>query len=62
MDPNAPAPYSTRGAIIRGTLLVLVVQVSAGELLKTVVLAGTGAVVSYLVTIGLKWVTRRWFK
>jgi hypothetical protein len=47
---NVPTLAGTVG----GTLLVLL-HLDAREMLQTAVLAAVGAVVSYLVTVGLKW-------
>jgi len=60
MDANMPGPQSNRNGTLSGLLLVLLVQVSTTEILKTIVLAATGALVSFLVTVGLKWAQRRY--
>ena len=54
-----PANGSARAATAGGTLLVLLLQVSSGELVKTVVLAAVGAAVSFGVSYGLRWLVRR---
>jgi hypothetical protein len=41
-----------------GTLLSLFASVHSEDIVKTVVLALTGAVVSYAVSLGLKWLGR----
>ena len=50
----------TRMGTWSGTLLVVLVNISAGELLKTTVLAAVGAVVSFMVSWLLKWSTHRY--
>ena len=46
-----------------GTLLILLVQVPHGDLVRTAVLAGTGAIVSYTVSLVIKllvsWLKRK---
>jgi len=49
-----------RAGTAGGTLLVVVLQISAGELLKTGCLAAVGAVVSFGVSLGLKFLVRWW--
>ncbi len=48
----AQAKHGTAG----GFLLVLLSNLNSGDLLKTILLAATGAAVSYLVSFGLQWV------
>ena len=50
--------YGTVGGIIT----ILVVNISAGDLLKTMVLAAVGAVVSLSVSLGCKYCLRKWRK
>ncbi|MCW3074293.1 MAG: hypothetical protein JWP69_1362 [Flaviaesturariibacter sp.] len=61
METNVPASNNTRAGTLSGTLLVLIVQINTSELLKTALLACTGATVSFLVTLVLKCV-QRWLK
>ena len=51
-----------RAGTVGGTLLVVLLQLSTAQLLETVVLAAVGAVVSYGVSMALKWLLRRWRK
>jgi hypothetical protein len=44
---------------LSGMLLVMVVNIDAGDLVRTVVLSFVGAAVSFLVSWGLKWVARK---
>jgi hypothetical protein len=50
--------YGTLGGIIT----ILVVNISAGDLLRTMVLAAVGAVVSLCVSLGCKYCLRKWRK
>ena len=47
---------STRMGTAGGMLTVLLFSLSAGELVKTALLAAVGAAVSFTVSVGLKWV------
>lgn len=48
-----------KAGTVGGTLLVLLLQLSATELLKTAILAGIGAAVSFLVSLSLKYIISR---
>ncbi len=48
-----------KAGTVGGTLLVLLLQLSATELLKTAILAGIGAAVSFLVSVSLKYIISR---
>ncbi len=50
---------NTMGGTIGGTLLVILLQIHDTDVLKTCILAAIGAVVSYLVSLGMKWLVRR---
>ncbi|MCU7551610.1 hypothetical protein OCK74_20995 [Chitinophagaceae bacterium LB-8] len=59
METNfSPGVYTLTGTV-GGTLFVLLIQIGSGEILKTTVLAAIGAVVSYLVSWGLKFLVKR---
>lgn len=61
MDSNTPFNIDTRMGMWSGTALVVLANITPGELLKTVTLAAVGAVVSFVVSWLLKqgvW----WFK
>lgn len=45
-----------------GILTILLVNINSGEILKTIALAAIGAVVSFTVSIFLKWMIRRFKK
>ena len=55
--PSAPNA-NERAGTIGGTLLVVVLEISGGELLKTAVLAAVGAAVRF----GVSFVLQRWVK
>jgi hypothetical protein len=42
-----------------GIITIILVNINSGEILKTIVLAAVGAVVSFTVSICLKWIIRR---
>ncbi len=44
---------------VSGTALTLVVNVGSSDIIKTVVLAALGALVSFCVSLGLKWLAKR---
>lgn len=47
---------------ISGTLLSVAVTIDHQDYLKTIVLAAVGAAVSFVVTVGLKWIWRKVFR
>jgi len=49
----------TRMGTLGGTLLVVIIQLEPRELVKTAILAAIGAAVSWLVTMGLRWMVTR---
>ena len=52
---------TTKAGTAGGTLLTVFVFISSADVLKTLVLAGIGAIVSFCVTVCLK-AAIRWFK
>jgi hypothetical protein len=42
-----------------GTLLILFANIHSEDIMKTALLALIGAVVSFSVSLGLKWITRK---
>jgi hypothetical protein len=44
---------------VSGTALTVVVNINSSDILKTVVLAALGAVVSFSVSLLLKWLVKR---
>ena len=50
---------STKAGTIGGTLLTLLVNINSDDLFKTMILAAIGAVVSFTVTIFLKFLIKR---
>ena len=56
---SQPQHNGTLGGTAGGTLLVLLTQINKADLINTCVMAGVGAMVSYLVSIGMKWLIGR---
>lgn len=52
----------TRAGTIVGTMLVIIANLDSGEMLKTGILAGFGALVSFVVSTTLKWLHSRYKK
>lgn len=50
----------TRAGTAGGTLTILLANINSADLLKTIVMAGTGAVVSYSISFVLKKIVRWW--
>ena len=48
-----------KNGTVGGVLLIFLANITSGDLVKTVVLAATGATVSYLVSWGMKWLMER---
>ncbi|MBC7937966.1 MAG: hypothetical protein H7Y86_21675 [Rhizobacter sp.] len=53
---------STKSGTLGGTLLVLLFQLSLPELLQTIIVAAVGATTSFLVSMCLRYVSRKFFK
>lgn len=53
---------STKAGTVGGTLLTILVNINSADLLKTVILAALGAVVSFGVTLLLKVLIKRFRK
>ena len=53
---------STKAGTVGGTLLTILVNINSADLLKTVILASLGAVVSFGVTLLLKVLIKRFKK
>jgi len=45
---------------VGGTLLTIFANIHSSDIIKTVVLASIGAVVSFVISVGLKWVAGKW--
>jgi hypothetical protein len=50
---------TTKAGTAGGTLLTIFANISSEDLIKTGILAGIGAVVSFFVTLGLKLLIKR---
>jgi hypothetical protein len=59
MDPNM-STSNTRIGTFGGTLAVLIFQLAPEDLLRTAILAGTGAAVSFVVSSGLRVLVKWW--
>lgn len=59
MDHNIHVDGSTKAGTVGGTLLILIINLSNGEVLKTVALAAIGAVVSFNVSMLLKILVKK---
>ena len=59
MDGLPQSDGSTRAGTVGGTLVVVLLQITSGELLKTVVLAAVGAAVSFTVSWLLQGLVKR---
>jgi mannitol-specific phosphotransferase system IIBC component len=51
--------HGTVAGTAGGTLLSILASLQSGDITKTIVLAMLGAVVSFVVSLGLKWVARK---
>lgn len=61
MITGSPFSGGTRSGTLCGVAVVLFVQITGEELLKTALLASVGAVASFAVSFGLRTL-RRWWK
>ena len=50
---------NTKVGTAGGTLLIVLLNIRSEDLVKTAVLAGIGAIVSFSVTLGLKFLIKR---
>ncbi|MEP0984406.1 hypothetical protein [Ekhidna sp.] len=48
----------TKAGTAGGTLLSVVMNIDAGDILRTVILATVGAIVSFSISVLLKWLVR----
>jgi hypothetical protein len=51
---------TTKVATACGTLLTFFGNIHTEDIIKTVVLSVIGAIVSFFVSIGMKWLYKRW--
>ena len=58
MNLNSLFDGTTLSGTAGGTFLVLMVNLNTGEILKTVILAAIGALVSFTVSLALKWLVQ----
>jgi hypothetical protein len=50
----------TKYGTLGGILTIFLFNIGAGDIIRTIVLAATGAIVSFGVSFGLKYCIRRW--
>ena len=50
--------FNARSGTFCGTVMVILLQVQSSELLKTILLASIGAVVSFIISHLLKWLVK----
>jgi hypothetical protein len=60
MNHNTPFNMDTRMGMWSGTVLVVLANITPGELMKTIILATVGAIVSFAVSWLLKWSVLRY--
>jgi mannitol-specific phosphotransferase system IIBC component len=58
-NSNSYQNGGTVGGTIGGTLLVVLLQINAADIFKTCMLAAIGAVVSFMVSLCMKWILQR---
>lgn len=51
--------HGTAAGTLGGTLLSVFATIQTGDITKTIILATVGAVVSFLVSLGLKWLAKK---
>jgi hypothetical protein len=51
--------HGTAAGTLGGTLLSVFASIQSGDITKTIILATVGAVVSFLVSLGLKWIAKK---
>ena len=59
METNIQTEVSAKAGTAGGTLLVILLQIRLDELFRTVILAALGAIVSFFVSMTLKWIVRK---
>ncbi len=59
---NLEIDTSTKVATAGGTLMTFLGNIQSEDIIKTVVLSIVGAVVSFCVSVGLKWIVKKIMK
>lgn len=62
MPGNIEIDTSTKVGTASGTLFTILGNIHSEDIFKTVILAAIGAVVSFTLTTGLKWLVRKFKK
>jgi len=55
-----PNEHTTLLGTVSGTALTVAVNISSQDYIKTAILATVGAIVSFAVTLLLKWLVKKW--
>lgn len=50
--------HGTTAGTVGGTLLTIAVSIPSGDIVKTIILAAVGAVVSFVMSLALKWIVK----
>jgi hypothetical protein len=59
MQAQSNITSGTIQGTVSGTALTVIANLGSQDIIKTVLLAGLGAVVSFCVTVGLKWLKKK---
>jgi hypothetical protein len=59
MNTGFPSDGNIKSGTIGGTAVVLLLQLTGSEVMKTALLAAVGAAVSFLVSLLMKWLLRK---
>jgi hypothetical protein len=51
--------HNTKSGIIGGTLLSVYINISWNDIMFTIIMASVGAVVSFIISLLLRWVVRK---
>ncbi len=60
MEKEAQMDNGTKAGTAGGTLLTIIINIRSEDILKTMVLAAVGAVISFAVSLLLKLLLKRW--
>jgi hypothetical protein len=53
-------PINTKATTLGGTTVVLLANINSADIIKTVILSATGAIVSYIISLVMKKVVSWW--
>jgi hypothetical protein len=60
IDPNFTG--HTKSGTIGGIIVILLDNINSGDIAKTIILAGIGAIVSFIISLILRYCLGRWRK